>query len=552
MQWELDPLGDFGTAYVTLAVPGETSGRTTGTNLAVFVEDQIKPTSGLQITAGLRVDREEILAQGLEPFDPQAEFERFLEISQTNPGIAMALAFTRYPDVPGFRQTLADMLGVPLSQIILSDTLASSVDWQQTRRSVDVALTNTNVSPRFSLAWDPWKDGKTKIAFSAGRYYDKLFLGIPLLELEPPSTTLTIDARRVQDDYLAFGLNQSFNPTISVQTVDRGLDTPYNDEYMLSFERAIFNETTIKATYIRREFRDQLQDIDINHVPGDRGTCEFADDPGEPQVVASPGSGQTVEDENTGEEYIDTDPGTGDGRIDDCTGAVIRFDLFSAPVVVPDGLADLYVLNPGWGEILLVGNFNETDYESYVVELVRRLYRGWQMNASYTWSEAVGNAEDFDQVLGNERNLVEDEQGYLSYDQRHVVRLHFTTVAAHGFRLGAFLRWESGLPWSVLVSRDTLFATPPEFGLAGGREADFRLRYPTRQRNDRRNESFWTLDLRVARELRIAKRVDTQITAEVFNVLDDQSLRVDDLTNGNLAGERRFGRRFQVGLRFGF
>jgi hypothetical protein len=271
-----------------------------------------------------------------------------------------------------------------------------------------------------------------------------------------------------------------------------------------------------------------------------------------PQVVLSPKEGQPVENPYTGEEYIDTDPGNGDGRIDDCTGAIVGEELFGTPRVVPDGLADLYVLNPGWGEILVIGNFNEADYESYVVELVRRLYRDWQMNASYTWSKAEGNAEDFDQVLGNERNLVEDEQGYLSYDQRHVARLHFTTVAARGIRLGAFLRWESGLPWSILTSRRTVFANPPELGQSGGREIDFRLRYPTRQRNDQRNESFWNLDLRLAHETRIAKKIDLQLTAEVFNVLDDQSLRVDDLTNGSLAGERRFGRQFQVGVRLGF
>ena len=80
----------------------------------------------------------------------------------------------------------------------------------------------------------------------------------------------------------------------------------------------------------------------------------------------------------------------------------------ASPTPVPDGLPDLYVLNPGWGELLLVGNFNSSDYEAYVIELVRRQYRSWQMNASYTWSKAVGDAEDFNQILGNERTLFEE------------------------------------------------------------------------------------------------------------------------------------------------
>jgi len=40
-------------------------------------------------------------------------------------------------------------------------------------------------------------------------------------------------------------------------------------------------------------------------------------------------------------------------------------------------VTDLYVLNPAWGEVLLVGNFNETDYEAIVVELLRRFHDDW-------------------------------------------------------------------------------------------------------------------------------------------------------------------------------
>ena len=52
----------------------------------------------------------------------------------------------------------------------------------------------------------------------------------------------------------------------------------------------------------------------------------------------------------------------------------------------------------------LIGNFTTTDYEALVLQLTRRQYRNWQMNASYTYSETIGDAEDFQQVLGNDRS----------------------------------------------------------------------------------------------------------------------------------------------------
>ena len=44
------------------------------------------------------------------------------------------------------------------------------------------------------MAWDPWRRGKSKLAVSAGRYYDKIFLAVPLIEVEPQTTDLVFDA----------------------------------------------------------------------------------------------------------------------------------------------------------------------------------------------------------------------------------------------------------------------------------------------------------------------------------------------------------------------
>ena len=58
--------------------------------------------------------------------------------------------------------------------------------------------------------------------------------------------------------------------------------------------------------------------------------------------------------------------------------------------------------NPFWGDIYLIGNYNQADYEAFVAELTRRQYRSWELQASYTWSKAKGDGEDFFQEIGDD------------------------------------------------------------------------------------------------------------------------------------------------------
>jgi outer membrane receptor protein involved in Fe transport len=553
-----NPFGlDYGYATARVAAPRETSGRATGVSWAVYAEDQFRPVSNLAVTLGLRVDREEIDSVGRMAFDPEAEAESFYGLLDQGWPVFSAIpeVFTAYENVRLFQDELVQVLGVGQNDLPLGDTARQSAFWQNSRKADDISLRNTNFSPRLSVAWDPWGDGKTKIAATAGRYYDKIFLAVPLLEVEPPFTELTFLATKycVTCPFHALKPMEGIDATVSAQVVDRELRTPYQDEYTFSFERMLWPETSLRLTYIRRDYQDQLQDIDVNHGFGDEGRCVRAVILGEPTVVASDDQGQLIVDPYTGEKYVDTDPGPGDGRIDDCMGDIVRVGgTLGTSREVPDGKPDLYVLNPGWGEILLLGNFNTTEYEAFVLELVRRQYRNWQMNASYTWSEAVGAAEDFTQVQGNERNLREDEWGPLAHDQRHVVRISAVSLTPWGFRFGGTLRWESGLPFSVLRARLTAFNVPLDYGGLGDKAVESRLRYPTGQRNDQRNPSFWTVDLRAAKEIRLSRQAELQLTAEVFNLLDDQTLRLEDRIDGVVTGERRFGRRWQLGMRLSF
>ena len=475
----------FGIADGIVFVPRRSDSRATGTAWGVYLEDQIKLAPGLVVTAGLRFDREEIDAVGREPFDPLAERQRFLELlaAGDNVHVAAAEAFTAYEGVNTLHQGLAQALGVDINTV-LAPFVTWSASWRRVREPDPIAIGNNNPAPRLSLAWDPFANGKTKIAASAGRYYDKIFLSVPLVELDPVESRFEVmalpPAMHLTQPLLFDGNLTSFLP-LTVRMVQRDLRTPYQDELTFSAERELFPEASIKLSRIVRSYEDQFQDIDINH------------------------------DE------------------------------------------DFFTFNPGWADILLIGNFNTAEYDAWVLELTRRHSRGWELQASYTLSEAVGDAEDFMQLLGNSLAVRDAERSHLDFDQRHLLNVTMTTLTSWGWRLGGRVRYESGLPFSVVQKLEKVpFHLPPEFqvGYPGALQTLFV--YTTGRRNDQRNEGFWTFDARVTREFDLGRDVLVQLSADVFNLLDDDTLIQEDRVDGAFEGTRRFGRQYQLGARVQF
>ena len=176
------------------------------------------------------------------------------------------------------------------------------------------------------------------------------------------------------------------------------------------------------------------------------------------------------------------------------------------------------------------------------------------MNASYTYSEAIGDAEDFQQILGDDRTIINDEHGWLSYDQRHSVKVNATTIVpwAGGFRFGTSMQWQSGYPFSIRRRGVSIDTVPPTYVGLGSPESRVRLRYVTGQRNDQRNESWWNFDVHLAKEFNMQGGLNLQVTADIFNLLNEDHLTVVNQNNGFNAYFREFGRQWQLGLRLAF
>jgi len=568
---ELDPVG---LALTQFSIPQTSFARATGVKYSVFGQDQLSLTSNVTATVGLRVDREDIQAKGKEQFDPAAQSALYADLVAScngtqvcrdglNPANLLPLAFTSFENIGDLKAELASILQVDESAINLSNLTRQINDsWYRRRQLSNIDISNTNLSPFLAVNWDPFRDGKTKVSGTLGRHYDHIFLGVPLNEMEPASFFTRIETRFQGGEQVippgAFGSIAPTNADITV--VDRNLKTPYQDELTLGLERELWQETSLKLSYVRRKFKDQFQDTDINHAPGDYGHCLLGNTGW--VVSPSPGQGEQMFDPYTNTFYADNDPGAGDGRIDDCNGKIEVVDLppgedpgapTSKVTNEPDGVPDAYLLNPSFGSIYLVGNYNTTDFVAYILELTRRQYKGWQMEASYTYSRAVGDAEDYNTLAGDDLSNRDYERGYLSYDRRHAIKVNATTITPWGFRVGTAVNWLSGLPYSQLQTRLAVDSLPPAYASLEEQIAPrVRFVYPTRQRNDMRNRSYWNVDVNAAKEFNLKGGMNLQLRAEIFNLLNSDYLQILGNFDGNNAWFRDFGRSFQISGRLAF
>jgi hypothetical protein len=363
-------------------------------------------------------------------------------------------------------------------------------------------ITNNNLAPRVSIAWDPWSDGKSKIFGTWGRYFGTLQLGPMVVESGPDVRTYLFDARAMQYGSRAEPISVS---RFSVRRVDRDLKTPFTDEWTIGFQRVVALDWILSVRYVHRDGRNQLQDVDHNHY---------------------------------------TQDSDGDGQLDDAFGR-IGTTPYGGITREPDGLPDLYVYNPLFHQVLELGNFNSSEYESYQLEAVRRLARRWQMSASYVYSKAEGDAERWGSLAGNDPGQVGRVYADLDFDHTHAVK-----VTALGFlpghqTLGGILQWRSGLPYSLVDE---------EISFDSQNRGMLRTTYPSGQRNSERNEGVWTVNLAYRKQFTF-EGVQAGLGVEVENLLNSDDLHitsVDRTAPVNPDIYRRFGRRWQVGLELHF
>jgi hypothetical protein len=576
-----------GPSTVRTIVPaeGQVANQASSLTGGIYVQDAFKPFPNLSLGIGVRFDREATDSFGYTPFDPREERARFDRINSLlgtelghddltvgnndglinagirgdplfngpegpNPTLVQMLdplriaalkRMTRHHTEAGFLSQELAPLFPEISQG--GEVTAEQLSALGIKPQVEepFRLTNNNLAPRLSVAWDPVADGRTKLFATWGRYYDKLFLSSIVGEEGPDDINryylldpAGVTGQGVPDRQIGQVISKA--PPSATQ-VDRGLQTPWSDEWTLGFERELAPELSLSLTFVARDYRQQLQDIDVNH-------------------------------------YTRIDPQT--GELSDVLGRLppsFSPNGVSTDTVQPDFRPDLFINNFFFNQILRVGNYNSARYRGASLELVKRLSRRWEMQGSYTYSRAQGAAEDFQSRLGNDPSTIESEFGYLDFDQRHVLKLNSSFFLPGDWQLGWSIGWASGLPYSVISRFFALdnvgyqqFRTLYGTSVFEPTPAPGKFHFVTEERNDHRNRSTLNIGARARKSFVIGHQT-AGIFLEVFNLLNTDDLHIityepvpPDISQANtpsagalqINGTRQFGRRFQVGFQISF
>jgi hypothetical protein len=546
------PIPNAVTGSQVLVVPSPSSPtlKVDGFSTALWLNESWKIREGLVVQAGLRFDEQDLETAGFTSFDPRRERRRFITIVNALCAEGIRIALSGGVSNALRVCTPLNSQGEPRSNLVFQfdpntplsirkydlnhdmqfDEGTDGSVWRDAlttfseRVPETIGLTSRNVSPRAGISWDPWagigsQAGRTRLFATWGRYYDRLFLSSLAYEQQPSLFDFTFRADPLLHTFQPGQLSAA-PTTPDVTQIDRALRTPRTDVLTLGAVRELSSVWSVGVSYVQRQAIDLLQDEDLNHITCRQYQGVFGIDP---RTICP----------------AFTDP---NGNV------ILGPDLFgSVTSGGPNGVIDLYAVNTNFNRVMRVGNFNGAKFRAATMEIVRRLFGGWQLQGSYTNAHATGEGETFTSLSLNDPTTRGAERAPLDWDQRHRVVVAATGNVPGGVELGARVTWESGTPYSI----ERVALDEDNFGNVNERTV-----FPTGRRNDQRNGSFWGIDARVAKRFP-AGRAQIGVEAAVQNLLNLDETVLSAFRPSSAAGVqlvggpggiRRPGRAWEVGM----
>jgi hypothetical protein len=242
-------------------------------------------------------------------------------------------------------------------------------------------------------------------------------------------------------------------------------------------------------------------------------------------------------------------------------------------------------VNEDFTLVRITRNTGRSDYHAMQFQAARRLSKGLQALASYTWSHSIDNAssESFSRfgvvVTSADGQLLQvtGDRGPSDFDIRHFLTLaasytlpaeHLTTRAGallRNWSIDAIMRARTAMPVNVVAQADSIGDTLLELqrpnlisgvplylddpAVAGGRRinraafsAPFRGRQGSLGYNALRGFGVSQFDLGVRRQFHVNERFNLQFKAEFFNLFNHPNFG----NPVNLLSSNRFGESIQM------
>lgn len=245
---------------------------------------------------------------------------------------------------------------------------------------------------------------------------------------------------------------------------------------------------------------------------------------------------------------------------------------------------------PSLGTFSVRGTFNNAIYHAMQTKYTRRLAKGLQFEANYTWSHSLddlfGYGGQDNPGVTPQTNIRSMQYGSSGYDRRHDFHAYFyydlplgSNRLAKGWNVGGISRVSSGLAYTVVtgtnigdgshVQRPNLKCSDASTGQSPGlfvpmlNPACFAS--PTVPdangflvgnlgRNTFTGPSFVNFDFNITKNTRITERFSNQFRAEFFNIFNNTNFNapnasLNDPNFGRITGAAA-GRELQFALKF--
>jgi hypothetical protein len=334
----------------------------------------------------------------------------------------------------------------------------------------------SNLAPRIGFAWQPTGTGKTVLRGFYGRFWDGPTASA--WYAPPPGR----GPSAVWFDYPPWGPVYS-QPVVSAdELLEPGVKNPYSDEYSLSFDHQIGRDYAIGAQFVYKETRDMI--------------------------------GWRIGDDGVYIPFLWDDPYT------DEVEQIELVDVIQFPTLTKAN-------GPGPGSFHQAEDEQyHLDYTAAVVTFRKRYSSGWDLMASYTWSNVEGlqtqPRDRYQGRIGQGLPLFTDQRGswpndwynarqLVMGDREHMFRIQTNVDLGWDTRFSGVLNVQSGRPWYRTAQVVTPYTFNPETIIA---DAGDHLRFPDQA----------ILDIGVQKTFNLGRAVNLDIGLQVLNALNDDSV----------------------------
>lgn len=357
---------------------------------------------------------------------------------------------------------------------------------------------NQNIQPRVGFAWDPMKDGKTSVRGAYALLTDQPMTSIviPTAANPPIAIPLTVTGVIRFDN----AVNLATPAGLAPQTINHDFSNAYMQSWNLNVQRELFGDMALTIGYFGSKGTNLIVRRNINQPLNEV----------RPFPALSPASPKFP-------------------------GAAL-------------------------GNITQVESTGNSSYNAMWVSATRRLARGLQFNAAYTWSKSLDyNSFSTGAIVGQDSYNLRGDRGLSDFDVRH--RFVFSGLydlpfagnqLVEGWQLAAIVQSQSGGPINIVSNNSIVNGVantlrPDVNGpveVIGRPEGWFDTsafvsvsRFGSLGRNVVIGPAFHNADVSVIKNLTLGKKIRLQLRAEIFDVFNHANFGAP----GNVVGTPTFG-----------